>query len=45
MKGQHTRWRENDELPLWQVSALRQKPPLLNAHALITRETLRRKDA
>ena len=45
MKGQHTRWRENDELPLWQVPALRQKLPFLNVHALITCEIMRRKDA
>ena len=45
MKGQRTRWRENDELPLWQVPALRQKPPFLNVHELITCEIMRRKDA
>lgn len=45
MNGEHTRLRENDELPLWQVPALTQKPLLLNAHALITCEIMRRKDA
>ena len=30
MMGRHTRFRENEDLPFWLASALRQKPPYYN---------------
>jgi len=45
MIGHHTRFRENDDLPLWQGPAVKKKPPFFNAHALITREIMRSRDA
>ena len=37
MIGQDTRLRENDDLPLWRVPAIKKKPPFFNVrpnHAL-----------
>ena len=47
MIAHHTRTclRENDNLPLWRGSAVKKKPPLFNAHALITREIMRNRNA
>jgi len=45
MIGHHTRFRENDDLPLWQGPAVKKKPPFFNAHALITCEIMRSRDA
>ena len=45
MIGHHTRFRENDDLPLWQGPAVKKKPPFFNAHALITRKIMRSRDA
>jgi len=45
MIGHHIRLRENDDLPLWRDPAVNKKPPLFNAHALITREIMRNRDA
>ena len=45
MIGHHTRFRENDDLPLWQDPAVQKKPPVFNARALITNEIMRSRDA
>ena len=45
MIGHSTRFRENDDLPLWRGPAAKKKPPFFNAHALITGEIMRSKDA
>ena len=45
MIGHHTRFRENDDLPLWRGPAVKKKPPFFNARALITREIMRSRDA
>jgi len=45
MIGQHTSLRENDDLPLWRGPAVKKKPPIVNARALITREIMRSRDA
>jgi len=37
MIGDHTRLRENDDLPIWRGPAVKKKPPLFNARALIMR--------
>ena len=45
MIGHHVRFRENDDLPLWQGPATKKKPPFCNARALITRKIMRSRDA
>ena len=45
MIGHHARFRENDDLPLWQGPATKKKPPFCNARALITRKIVRSRDA
>ena len=45
MIGHLTRLRENDDLPLWRGLAVNKKPKFFNAHALITREIIRSRDA
>jgi len=45
MIGHRTRFRENDDLPLWRGSAAKKKPSFFNARALITREIMRSGDA
>ena len=45
MIGRLTRFRENDDLPLWRAPAVKKKPPFSNARALITRKIMRSKDA
>ena len=45
MIGHHIRFRENDDLPLWRDPAIKKKPPVLNARALITNEIMRSRDA
>ena len=39
--GHRTRFRENDNLPLWRGSGVKKKPPFFNARALILREIMR----
>ena len=43
--GQYTRLKENEDLPIWEAQASRQKPPCFYVRALITREIVHRKDA
>ena len=43
--GHHTRFQENDNLPLWQDPALKKKPPFFNTRTLITHEIMRSRDA
>jgi len=43
--GHYARFRENDDLPLWQGSAAKKKPPFFTARALITRKIMRSRDA
>ena len=45
MIGHYIRLRENDDLPLWRGPAVKKKPTLFNARALITREIMRSRDA
>ena len=45
MVGHHTRLRESDDLPRWCGPAVKKKPPVFNARALITREIMRSRDA
>ena len=45
MIGHRTRFRENDDLPLWRGPAVKKKPPLSNVPALITRKIMRSRDA
>ena len=45
MIGHHTRFRENDDLPLWRGPAAKKKPPFFHARALITRKIMRSRDA
>ena len=45
MIGDRTRFRENDDLPLWRGPAAKKRPPFFNARALITREIMRSRDA
>ena len=45
MVAHRTRFRENDDLPLWRGPAVKKKRPFFNAHALITREIMRSRDA
>ena len=44
MIGHSTRFRENDDLALWRGPAEKNKPPILNARALIRREVRRKRD-
>ena len=39
MIGHRSRFRENDDLPLWRGPAVKEKPPFSNARALITCKT------
>ena len=41
MIGHPSRFRENDDLPLWQGPAVKKKPPFSDARALITRKIMR----
>ena len=41
MIGHRTRFRENDDLPLWRGLAAKKKAAIFNARALITREIMR----
>jgi len=45
MIGHCTRFRENDNLPLWRGPAAKKKLPFFNVHMLITREIMRSRDA
>ena len=45
MIGQHSRFRENDDLPLWRGPAVKEKPPFSDARAVITRKIMRSRDA
>ena len=45
MIGHRSRFRENDDLPLWRGPAVKKKPPLSNARTLIIRKTMRSRDA
>ena len=45
MIGHHARFRENDDLPIWRGPAAKKKPPFFNAGALITRKSMRSRDA
>ena len=45
MIGHRSRFRENDDLPLWRGPAAKKKPPFFNARALIMREIMRSRDA
>ena len=41
MIGHHTRFRQNDDSPLWQGPAVKEKAAIFNVRALITREIMR----
>ena len=45
MIGHRTRFRENDDLPLWRGPAVQIKRPFFYARAMITREIMRSRDA
>ena len=45
MIGHRSRFRENDDLPLWRGPAVKKKPPFSNARVLITRKIMRSRDA
>ena len=45
MIGHRSRFRENDDLPLWRGAAVKKKPPFSNARVLIIRKTMRSRDA
>ena len=45
MIGHHSRFRENDDLPLRRGPVVKKKPPFSNARALITRKIMRSRDA
>ena len=45
MIGHHSRFRENDDLPLPRGAVVEKKPPFSNARALITRKIMRSRDA
>ena len=45
MIGRHTRFRENDDLPLWRGPTAKKERPFFNACALITREIMRSRAA
>ena len=44
MIGHRSRFRENDDLPLWRGPAVKKKPPFSNARALITRKIMRSRE-
>ena len=44
MIGHRTRFRENDDLPLWRGPAVKKKPLFSSARALITRKIMRSRD-
>jgi len=41
MIGHRSRFRENDDLPLWRSLVVNKKPPFFNEHALITHKIMR----
>jgi len=43
--GHHARFRENDDLPYWRGRVAKKKLPFFNAQALITRKSMRSRDA
>ena len=45
MIGHHSRFRENDDIPLSLDPIVKKKPPFSNARALITRKIMRSRDA
>ena len=45
MIGHRTRFRENDNLPLWRGPLVKKKRPFSDANALITRKIMRSRDA
>ena len=45
MIGHRTRFRENDDLPIWQGPTAKKKQPFFNAPELMTREIMRSRDA
>ena len=45
MIGHPSRFRENDDLPLWRGPAVKKKPPFCNAPAIITRKIMRSRNA
>ena len=45
MIGHHTRFRENGDLPPWRGSAAKKKLPFSNVLALMTRKSMRSRDA
>ena len=45
MMGHRSRFRENDDLPLWRGPAVKKKWPFSNARALIKRKIMRSGDA
>ena len=45
MIGHRSRFRENDDLPLWRGPAMKKRPPFSNARALITDKIMRSRDA
>ena len=45
MIGDHSGFRENDDLALWPVPAVKKKSPFSNARALITRKIMRSRDS
>ena len=45
MIGHRSRFRENDDLPLWRGPAVKKKPPFSSARALITRKIMHSRDA
>ena len=45
MIGHRSRFRENDDLPLWRGPAVKKKPPFSNARALITLKIMHIREA
>ena len=45
MIGHRTRFRENDNLPIWRGPVVKKKPPFSDVRALITRKIMRSRDA
>ena len=45
MIGHRTHFRENDDLSLWRGPAVKKKPPIFKACALITHEIMCSRDA
>jgi len=41
MIGHRTRFRENDDLPLWRGPAAKKKPPFFNTRALISKSRVK----